>query len=284
MGDTLAAVGIVLIACVYTGDIFSRNFKDIGKRKGSTIKSFISLLILAYTLFTFAILPMRINNITHNTREYILLGRNIIGAIFMLSWVLSLIISENKIISYLAKTLALLVMPLMAILSNAVDSYVNLYIKYNIMISVYNIVLLVTAVSISVTIIYIILKAYKEDYKKMINLNIFMRYIFIDISAFALFYFLFMAIDLSQIYAATQINDISPTLNFLKEASGFSVFDYIGLIVNAVYFSLVTFSTIGFGDITPLGYVSKLVVCCQIISMMVLMYIGINIALNKDKK
>lgn len=66
-------------------------------------------------------------------------------------------------------------------------------------------------------------------------------------------------------YAVTGINTVVGILNISNIAGSFNCRESMNLIVYSLYFSIVTFSTLGYGDIVPTGIIGYILVIIEII-------------------
>lgn len=279
------ALFLTSITALIALGLFNYNFKLIGVSKNSKYYCILSLAIPVVAMFIYGIIPIRFNNVSKSLCNLIYLitfMTMIICGILTIIYIKKL--KEKKLCNRFLIVYIVYSVITLTIFNFALSigrDYLQVYAQsFNSLIKTYNFMILLLAVAITVNLIKMINSLVKKIKKEKFDIKIFFSYVTITIISFSMLYFLFMLIDLSQAYASSQLESINPIYNFSKSPSGFNFVDILEAFVNSIYFSLVTFSTIGFGDITPIGLTPKIIVCFEIISMIDLMYVGLNIALN----
>ncbi|NME82535.1 potassium channel family protein [Clostridium sp. SM-530-WT-3G] len=261
---------------------YTSYLKRLLEDKFAMIKCIISLFIPIYGLTAFGI----IQTVSINLSVRFLLSVCIV--IFLAMIILATIYNRTKKDKYavLFGIASLLFLPSFSILLSK-NKYAEIIYHASLekFFQGFSLFTLLTALYLAYTFSKLALKLYKE--KDLFNVGEFCRYIVLYIVSFAIIFTMLMAIDTTHTYMGQQLNiEIGDQLNFSNSIMYEGVNSILQIMTNGIYFSIITFSTIGYGDIVPKNIIAKIIVILEIIGMFYLMYIGLGIALSgkEDKK
>lgn len=291
MDIIFGAIILGIFTILFTFLFFSSYFQQIDIRKFATVKSIMSLMIPVVFFFVYNVIPLFSYNWTKSNTE--VFNRLFLIVVFMMVIATGNYIYKTKIKKsefsnrelFIFSIISVLFMCFFGMGLNVNRSFDQVALESTkAMMSTNNIFISLLGIIITFMIVNEINKGI-SNYKVVgFTIRKLVKYIFVIIFAFSFIFYILMINDYCQYYISSELNVNFPTISFLSSSPSFNIVTFFDLYVSAIYFSFTTFTTIGFGDISPLSSFSRLVVILEIVCMIYIVYIGLNIALNNKEK
>lgn len=284
MLEIFGAAILSIMTFGFTVAFFYEGFNNIGLKKYATRSSILSLLIPIIMSFIYYVVPLFYYK---NTLLYRCEIKTALILIFILFLVLTIIyrvkVKKDKmdnLFFWIYLVIGLVMISLFTLALNTNREF-DIIVKESLipMFKLNNFTILLLAIVITTATVKSINKS-KEEF----NVDKLVRFSALIITSFSLIYYLLMLNDYCQLYIKSIIADIDFTNSFISSVSNFNLIEISKLLIDSIYFSLTTFTTIGYGDISPISTFSRIVVIFEIVSMMYLLYIGLNFAFSEKGK
>lgn len=278
---------IYLIICYITSNIF------LDQKVLFIIRDMIiAYLVIIYIMYTNLIVPLMFAQFPISLQLQIMKLGIPLGIYFVIMGLNAGIIQKNDYeIKRFMIIVAIIIVPIMNLVilnsdfQNSLDTItLDNFILYN------NFLLLLTVCFATIMTYFTVSKTIKSCESKTETIKyrfyILVKNAIVIICIFSMAYTIFSIIDYTQFIGSGNIDDETMKYNLIY--AGGNVVEYkepffiIKSIINSFYFSLVTFTTVGFGDIYPNTIYSRIVVILEIISMANIVFIGFNLYANKE--
>lgn len=268
---------ILVSVMLITLALYKYYFNKVIEDKNAIYKNILVLIIPVYTLLTFGILQICKINIAKNI---IFISCIVLGVIMCIMHLLYKIKKQDKY-EITIGIISLLFFPAFSIWLSKFKDIRSIYEQsLTKLFQGFNVVVLIFAGYFLYCIINKIVEMKKG---KKITMEIYIKFLVLFILSFGVLFLILMSIDMSNIYIHSQFNNINiDTYNFNNKINPKNFMSLIELIINSMYFSVITFLTIGYGDIYPTSIISKIVVISEVIGMFYLMYVGFNLIANRN--
>jgi len=271
---------------------FVKSFNEKRKRYWML---FMSLTAPFYSLYVLTILPLRFFEMNEIVQARIIQVFWIYSIFFGVMCANAFFIHRNRDekLTLLCAVLSLVWFPLMNISASyksSVEEFYNFsvleYMKVN------NLLSIILALTYCGLVIIAIIQLIRDDHWDLKNrssqdkLYYILRLAILVIFIYGVLFFLFHIIDYVN-YSAIKKGYFESRIENFGYASGIeTLFESSGSIIesfiNSIYFSLITFTTVGYGDIYPSSVYTRIIVSLEVISMFFIVFLGINLYLTKD--
>lgn len=118
--------------------------------------------------------------------------------------------------------------------------------------------------------------------------KILLKAVVVIIISFSMIYYIYGMIDYAQYASFVKGLLDNPNYHFTFNTAPSVMYSdnmfFLKHIINSVYFSLTTFTTVGFGDVVPNSTLTRFIVGLEVVSMFFVIYLGLNIHLTSNKE